>query len=491
MRNIDSNILAELAKAEFRPFYLLDMEIESTHYRYTDCDVPIVFDGNTYTPLGFSIGSIKYSSQTIVDSLDLVIENLDSVMTSLFVGGTPQGSTVTLKVILIMEDGSIYYMPVSSICYTPVSTEGLVGYWAFDDGSGTVAVDGSGNGNDGTLVNMEDADWVDGVVGKALSFGGSDEYVSIPFAYNFTGYTFSFWQDADAGKMALGSSNSTFYKYGEASWHDVIDEWYHGASGYMTGRYFFTITWDGTTQKIYVNGIERDSRAHTGTCNFDATLYLGRYAAGYFYTGLIDEVRIYSTALTASEIKALYLYPAGNKSPIPASLDNLADGSTYGRVQIGALDGGYVDLLRMSADSTERLLVTAGGIEGYANNVKNFELASGEAYLGDQVNEHIKLSATGLEVKDGATVLATYGATVVIGEVGANLSNIEITAGALNLRTNEIDIISISNAGVASIDIGAGGDITMTPSDTDPALIKWSTVHNIGCGVTTLRGLGI
>ena len=43
----------------------------------------------------------------------------------------------------------------------------------------SVDIDG-GNGNDGTLVNMEDADWVDGVAGKCLSFDGVDEYVSVP-----------------------------------------------------------------------------------------------------------------------------------------------------------------------------------------------------------------------------------------------------------------------------------------------------------------------
>ena len=36
MRDIDSDILAELAKEELRPFLLIDKEIENTHYRYTD-----------------------------------------------------------------------------------------------------------------------------------------------------------------------------------------------------------------------------------------------------------------------------------------------------------------------------------------------------------------------------------------------------------------------------------------------------------------------
>ena len=127
MRDIDSDILAELAKEELRPFLLIDKEIESTHYRYTDCDVPIVFDGNTYEPLGFSISSINYSSQNIVDSVDINIDNLDSVMTSLFIGSTPQGSTVILQLVLL--DAS--YTIVGSASATIF--EGTIDDWGLDE----------------------------------------------------------------------------------------------------------------------------------------------------------------------------------------------------------------------------------------------------------------------------------------------------------------------------------------------------------------------
>ena len=173
------------------------------------------------------------------------------------------------------------------------------------------------------------------------------------------------------------------------------------------------------------------------------------------------------------------------------TLDGLANGATYGRVQLGSLNGGYVDLLRMSADSTERLLVTASGIEGYANNVKNFELASGIAYLGDQANEHIKLSSAGLQIKDGAVLYATYGATttlgltasehislsataiqfkdgatvlteisggnVLVGQIGANQSNVYITSGAIQLRNNVTPKITLAADG----SIALAGGITM------------------------------
>ena len=152
-------------------------------------------------------------------------------------------------------------------------------------------------------------------------------------------------------------------------------------------------------------------------------------------------------------------------------LDNLT-GTTKASILQTVVDAGYVKLIRLAADTTERFEITAGGVEGYANNVKNFELASGEAYLGDQANEHVKLSASGLEIKDNTTVLATYGTTVVIGEVGAGLSNIEITSGALNLRNNVTVRTKLDTdgsgwlAGDGKLNWDTAGNITMTGSIT-------------------------
>ena len=69
---------------------------------------------------------------------------------------------------------------------------GLVGYWRFDEGSGSIAYDYSGNGNNGTLINGPT--WVDGILGKALEFDGVNDYVNIPDSssldINGTGITF-------------------------------------------------------------------------------------------------------------------------------------------------------------------------------------------------------------------------------------------------------------------------------------------------------------
>ncbi len=55
---------------------------------------------------------------------------------------------------------------------------GLIAHWSFNEGFGFTANDSSGNGNTGTLVNGPA--WVDGKLGKALDFSGSNDYVLIP-----------------------------------------------------------------------------------------------------------------------------------------------------------------------------------------------------------------------------------------------------------------------------------------------------------------------
>ena len=57
------------------------------------------------------------------------------------------------------------------------TTNGLVGYWNFDEGTGTTAADSSGSGNNGTLVNG--STWTAGKVGNgALQFDGVDDSVN-------------------------------------------------------------------------------------------------------------------------------------------------------------------------------------------------------------------------------------------------------------------------------------------------------------------------
>ncbi|MBU1633490.1 hypothetical protein KJ762_03155, partial [bacterium] len=56
--------------------------------------------------------------------------------------------------------------------------DNLISYWPLDEGTDTVAVDITGNGNNAAIFNSPA--WVDGVFGNALRFDGMDDYVEIP-----------------------------------------------------------------------------------------------------------------------------------------------------------------------------------------------------------------------------------------------------------------------------------------------------------------------
>ena len=56
----------------------------------------------------------------------------------------------------------------------------LVAHWRLDEASGVTAFDSSGNGNDGTLNG--NPQWEAGMIGGALHFDGSSDYVQIPFS---------------------------------------------------------------------------------------------------------------------------------------------------------------------------------------------------------------------------------------------------------------------------------------------------------------------
>ena len=85
----------------------------------------------------------------------------------------------------------------------------LVGYWKFDEGSGTTAVDSSGQGNDGTLKGAPE--WAVGQLGDALDFDGSSDYVEVPhnpslsITEAITIAAWSYMSTGASGEMAIVS----------------------------------------------------------------------------------------------------------------------------------------------------------------------------------------------------------------------------------------------------------------------------------------------
>ena len=215
----------------------------------------------------------------------------------------------------------------SSLIIHPVRSEnGLVGWWKFDEGSGTTAMDSSGNDNTGTLTNGPV--WVDGQRGKALSFDGLDDYVRIEASDSLdvtSQVTVEAWVypkayvDHDGSNSHIASRTNTMggHIYVLSVYPDSHKASYsvnpnpdqHPSSDdlFLSTWTHLAVTYDGSYVRLYINGIFDSSYAQSGSIETTTNwLAIGcnSYGATYaHFNGTIDEVRIYNRALSQKEIQ--------------------------------------------------------------------------------------------------------------------------------------------------------------------------------------------
>jgi hypothetical protein len=201
---------------------------------------------------------------------------------------------------------------------------GLVGWWRFDEGTGTVAGDSSGNGNNGTVYG---ATWVAGKYGEALNFSGINNKVDCgnsltdPAVFTLTAWInptlgFGGHQDVIArgpgdkyGGWELKIVGSSYIEVGAS----FSDQWRSlSNTGAITAGQWKMVTgvWDGTYLSLYVDGNlvaqSTDLSAYTRQLSTDR-VWIGAWEGnGNFFGGIIDEVQIYNRALSTAEIQNLF-----------------------------------------------------------------------------------------------------------------------------------------------------------------------------------------
>jgi hypothetical protein len=240
---------------------------------------------------------------------------------------TPQNDTIVrIASVLPREkntDPPVYKF--SQPYFSSVST-GLIAHWKFDDGSGGTAADASGQGHPGALTNMNTSTaWVAGHLSGALTFDGTNDYVNIGSSLSAIGViTVSAWVKPSSigidrqivSKGYDGTKTQWELKTTTAGGKVSFRYWAPGAVGVESVHSLTSGVWthvagtfDGGTWKIYFNGVLDNQASAGGPVATNRNLCIGAVdingSPGQFWSGAIDDVRIYNRALTAAEIAVL------------------------------------------------------------------------------------------------------------------------------------------------------------------------------------------
>ncbi|MCX6903677.1 MAG: glycoside hydrolase family 99-like domain-containing protein [Verrucomicrobia bacterium] len=202
--------------------------------------------------------------------------------------------------------------------------EGLVAWWAFDEPSDSpVALDYSGHRLGGML---RDAARTNGIDGLALVCGGGCALIENHRLLSPTNaISLECWVKTDvAGQdnhwfvnRVLAGGTSTGYRLGvlggKACFEVPQQDWSHHLQAIAplpVGRWVHVAgTFDGKLMRIYVYGEERGSMERPGPVKpNEFRVCLGGYEAGHraHFTGLLDEVKLFSRALSGTEVRAHY-----------------------------------------------------------------------------------------------------------------------------------------------------------------------------------------
>jgi hypothetical protein len=333
------------------------------------------------------------------------------------------------------------------VCIAPSQAHAaLIGHWTLDAGdidwdTGTVT-DVSGNGNNGTVHNLNASDEAAGQVDGGLTFNGTNSYISVPVNGSFpvsgnNPRTVCMWFKPAADSWTPDVNSIFEYgDYGESfgidmdSFPDIQFYTWHndmmvamGIAGHQDDWLQICWVWDGVSSSLlYSNGALRGSQDFGSSINTPQTeVSIGRsFLTGGYFPGTIDDVRMYDSAFTDTQIESLY-----TEATNPVAISNLA--STTGETTATVTwDTG------ISSDSTV----------WYGTSSSGYTESTSSATL---VTSH-SIGLTGL------TPRTAYYYVVVSNDGSGNIA----TSSEEILTTVDLTPPVISNAAASATDTGAG-----------------------------------
>jgi len=243
---------------------------------------------------------------------------------------TKKRSTLTIILITILTTSAAFGLlqmnkGAQAAILSPNPPSGCVGLWNFNEGTGTVTADSSGNGNTGTISG---ATWVAGKYGQALNFNGVNNYVDVGTGaslYPSSAISVLAWinihdiNPSDYPRIVSCLKNDGTWKGYEIFQNihsnsiniqiNVGGTFYSFYIGAVTQDQWANVgfTFDGTSITTYFNGVASSPHSISGTIVYTATaqsLRIGQNPnIGIAPNGIIDEVSVYNRALSTTEIQ--------------------------------------------------------------------------------------------------------------------------------------------------------------------------------------------
>jgi len=286
-----------------------------------------------------TIGDIKLGANT-----NTIQEGNSSVVNITGLWNVPFG-----KHSLKISNGAAFALALVDV---QPNSNGLFGFWNFEEGSGSIADDASGNGNVGTLLPAgSEPVWTSGRFGKGLQFDGADDYVDAgnnnTLDFGIGSFTISAWvkrgcvscgMNAIAGRFSTSGYYVIFQDDNKIMFTtsanfvcppgqlciqvDAADRLISINTVTDTAWHFIAVTrtvytqWN-STKKIYIDGLpalpyglglSEDGRRPENV-GASADFWMGNsdteFGSAYF-NGIIDNVQIYNRSLSSAEILAQY-----------------------------------------------------------------------------------------------------------------------------------------------------------------------------------------
>ena len=211
-----------------------------------------------------------------------------------------------------LGDGTVDIQDVAVLARYWLKEIGLIAYWKLDETEGAIAHDSVGD-NDGTLNGNPVWQPNAGKVNGALELDGTDDYVSTPFILDPATGAFSVFawvqggapaqvvisQTRGANRLSASPAEGKLMtelmaagRFGTPLFSEavIIDGEWHRVG----------LTWDGSTRTLFVDNVEVAKGTQGTLAGSQGGLYIGagkNLEAGSFWSGLIDDVRIYDRAI--------------------------------------------------------------------------------------------------------------------------------------------------------------------------------------------------